>query len=157
MAHIYLTEISNRALKSEIENSKKGLIRNLIEHKGIEFIVVELEMGYEICGKNGKINIDKNFKIKEENGDVFSNIIETNKNIIIDSLKEIVCNEESGDIIIFGAVIGKNRIINFEEQYGGHGGIGGMQNYPFIISEREIDESELTISKFYSLFNRERE
>ena len=154
MAHIYLADSVNKVLKSEIDDR---IIKKIVEHDGIEFVLFKLEDGYEISGKNGNIILDENFKIKEEKGDTLSNIIEINKNIILDSLKEIALGEESGDIIIFGAVIGDNRVVNFEEQYGGHGGIGGMQNYPFIISAREIDEEELTISKLYSLFNRERD
>ena len=157
LAHIYFTEKVERILKSEIEEMTEGFIEKLINHEGIEFACFVLKEGYEICGKKGKIILDENFKIKEEKGTLFQYIIEMTKIKVIDSLKEIVCGEESGDILIFGAVLGKNRIVNFEEQYGAHGGIGGMQNYPFLITDRVIDEEELTISKFYSLFSRERD
>lgn len=157
MAHIYFNEIKERVVKSELEKNYSDIIKKITDHEGIEFSLFKTEKGYELCGKKGIIILDENFEIKEEKGYLLSNIIEIGKEEIINSLKEVAFGEESGDIILFGAVIGKNRVVNFEEQYGGHGGIGGMQNYPFIISKKYIDDNELTISKLYSLFNGERE
>ncbi|MCP4798773.1 MAG: hypothetical protein GY893_02365, partial [bacterium] len=41
--------------------------------------------------------------------------------------------DDSGDLIINGAVGKKGHIVAFEEQIGSHGGLGGSQNEPFII------------------------
>jgi hypothetical protein len=42
----------------------------------------------------------------------------------------------AGDIVIFGAYDGR-RQVNFEDQVGGHGSIGGDQLHPFLLARRE--------------------
>ncbi|MEA2656759.1 MAG: hypothetical protein QOI23_2124, partial [Chloroflexota bacterium] len=41
----------------------------------------------------------------------------------------------SGDLVVFGA-FKDGRQVNFENQAGGHGSIGGEQAHPFILAKR---------------------
>ena len=79
------------------------------------------------------------------------NIVDIEKELLLNSIKEIATGDDSGDLILFGAILSKNRCVNFEIQYGGHGGIGGMQNKPFIMMKRDLDK-DISISDLYSLF-----
>jgi hypothetical protein len=42
----------------------------------------------------------------------------------------------SGDLVVFGA-FKDGRQVNFENQAGGHGSIGGEQAHPFVLAKRE--------------------
>jgi hypothetical protein len=44
--------------------------------------------------------------------------------------------ETAGDLVLFGAFI-RDRQVNFENQLGGHGSIGGEQLHPFMLARRE--------------------
>jgi hypothetical protein len=52
--------------------------------------------------------------------------------------------ESCGDLVLFGA-FREGRQINFENQAGGHGSIGGEQLHPFVLAKREwkIDTSSV--------------
>lgn len=151
LAHIYFNEEDERMEYSRINSMYQGIFDLITMHEGVEFGVGVCGEGYIIRGRHGEIVTDKNFKIKEEKGVPFKNIIGMGKEKIMESLGEICTGKDSGDIVLFGAVIAKNRVVNFEEQYGGHGGLGGMQNFPFIISKHEYGE-DISIMDLYSSF-----
>jgi hypothetical protein len=43
--------------------------------------------------------------------------------------------ENSGDLVVFGA-FQDGKQVNFENQAGGHGSIGGEQAHPFVLAKR---------------------
>src|SRR5204863_644626 len=55
--------------------------------------------------------------------------------IVARQLHKLNSFDRSGDLIIFGAFGGK-RQVNFENQIGGHGSLGGEQQFPFILTKR---------------------
>ena len=56
--------------------------------------------------------------------------------ILREQLARLNSFENSGDVVVFGAFHG-GRQVNFEEQAGGHGSIGGEQLHPFVLARRE--------------------
>ena len=62
--------------------------------------------------------------------------------ILAAQLSRLNSFEASGDVIVFGAFVGDKQV-NFENQAGGHGSIGGAQLHPFLLAKREwgIDTS----------------
>ena len=50
----------------------------------------------------------------------------------------------SGDLVAFGSFI-EGKQVNFENQAGGHGSIGGEQLHPFVLAKKEwsIDTSRV--------------
>ncbi|BDU50004.1 alkaline phosphatase family protein [Haliovirga abyssi] len=153
LSHIYFLEEENRMLKDEIIEYFPEIIDKIFLHNGIEFGVVKTKYGFEIKGRKGKIELNNEFEIVNETGNLFKNILRNiKKETIISSLKEISCGENVGDLIIFGALLKNNLIINFENQYGGHGGIGGMQNFPFLIANKELEKDKKSISNLYEIF-----
>jgi hypothetical protein len=62
----------------------------------------------------------------------------------------------AGDLVLYGA-LRNSHVINFEEQMGGHGGVGGMQDKPFVLYPIKISFPfrEVTNAKeFYPFFSR---
>ena len=43
----------------------------------------------------------------------------------------------AGDLVVFGRFI-EGKQVNFENQAGGHGSIGGEQLHPFVLSRKEL-------------------
>jgi hypothetical protein len=56
--------------------------------------------------------------------------------ILMEQLSRLNSFENSGDLIVFGAFI-QGKQVNFENQAGGHGSIGGEQLHPFVLAKRE--------------------
>ena len=56
--------------------------------------------------------------------------------ILLAQLSRLNSFENSGDLVIFGA-FQDGKQINFENQAGGHGSIGGEQAHPFVLAKRE--------------------
>ncbi|MHB8614076.1 MAG: hypothetical protein ACYDAL_16890, partial [Candidatus Dormibacteraceae bacterium] len=44
--------------------------------------------------------------------------------------------QNAGDLIVFGSFVGGKQV-NFENQAGGHGSIGGEQLHPFLLAKSE--------------------
>jgi hypothetical protein len=64
--------------------------------------------------------------------------------ILLDQLRRLNAFQNSGDLIVFGSFV-EGKQVNFENQAGGHGSIGGEQLHPFVLAKRswEIDTSEV--------------
>jgi hypothetical protein len=130
LAHIY-REGSNRRLNmDEIRSLYPGLIEGLASCEGIEFVIVlNSENEPILIGKNGVRNLVTGEVVGDSDPLAkFSDIELWNSEL----LKLAKC-DDSGDLIINGAVGKKGHIVTFEEQIGSHGGLGGAQNEPFII------------------------
>jgi hypothetical protein len=65
--------------------------------------------------------------------------------ILLTQLSRLNSFEMSGDLVIFGA-FKEGKQVNFENQAGGHGSIGGEQAHPFVFAKREwgLDTSAVT-------------
>jgi hypothetical protein len=56
--------------------------------------------------------------------------------ILLAQLSRLNSFASAGDIVVFGAFAGEMQV-NFENQAGGHGSIGGEQLHPFVLAKRE--------------------
>jgi Type I phosphodiesterase / nucleotide pyrophosphatase len=56
--------------------------------------------------------------------------------ILLDQLRRLNTFQNSGDLVVFGAFV-DGKQVNFENQAGGHGSIGGEQLHPFVLAKRE--------------------
>src|ERR1700694_4684817 len=55
--------------------------------------------------------------------------------ILLSQLSRLNSFEASGDLVVFGA-FKDGKQVNFENQAGGHGSIGGEQAHPFVLAKR---------------------
>ena len=62
--------------------------------------------------------------------------------VLMQQLSRLNSFQNSGDLVLFGSFI-QGKQVNFENQAGGHGSIGGEQLHPFVLAKREwgIDTS----------------
>lgn len=60
--------------------------------------------------------------------------------VIVRSISSLVRQENSGDIVLFGAYDGYD-IISYDDQVGAHGSAGGDQVWPFLVTPPDVDLS----------------
>jgi len=56
--------------------------------------------------------------------------------ILLQQLTRLNSFQKAGDLVLFGAFVGGKQV-NFENQDGGHGSIGGEQLHPFVFAKRD--------------------
>src|SRR4029077_1456621 len=54
--------------------------------------------------------------------------------ILLEQLSRLNSFQNSGDLVLFGAFV-DGKQVNFENQDGGHGSIGGEQLHPFVLAK----------------------
>jgi hypothetical protein len=145
MANIYFSGNPHRMSVEGVEKKFEGLTAMLAGIKGIGFIAGVNNSGEAVIYDN----VDKKFyeysyylnnhenicpAIKHIMGN-YKDVKERNAAFL--SLERFSKFKNAGDLILFGEYDGKN-IINFENQMGAHGGIGGEQNEPFAVWNKDI-------------------
>jgi hypothetical protein len=129
---VYSTRIDERAPMEVIEKIYPGLLEGLAGHEGIGFIMVKSEVnGPVVLGENGKYYLDEN-RVEGENplAGFGSNVVS--------HLKRTNSFPDAPDILVNSFYDPeKNEGAAFEELIGFHGGMGGYQTRPFILSPAE--------------------
>ncbi|MCK5504733.1 MAG: hypothetical protein KAJ10_06200 [Thermodesulfovibrionia bacterium] len=129
LSHLYFNFKTERIPTAEIETKYPALLPSLIEHPGIGLIIGRDEKGIAQI-----IKWDKTLSEGDR-----------------DHLLALSREEKSGDIILQGAFDGR-KIVNFEEQLSGHGGIGGEQNHPFFLIPPESSLGDKPIKGVQGLY-----
>lgn len=129
---IYATSSKKRMTYEQIELLLPGFVKNLVDHPGIGYVLIDSKKGGIVFGKKGKYYL-KTDKIEGEN-----------------PLKDYGCNAAvhlrkahayttAPDIYVNSAYDPKTgEICGFEEQVGHHGGMGGWQTRPFVLHPSEL-------------------
>lgn len=129
---VYSTRIDERAPMEVIEKIYPGLLEGLAGHEGIGFIMVKSEVNGPVAlGENGKYYLDEN-RVEGENplAGFGSNVVS--------HLKRTNSFPDAPDILVNSFYDPeKNEGAAFEELIGFHGGMGGYQTRPFILSPAE--------------------
>lgn len=129
---VYSTRLDERAPMEVIEKIYPGMLEGLAGHEGIGFIMVKSEVhGPVVLGENGKYYLDEN-RVEGENplAGFGSNVVS--------HLKRTNSFPDAPDILVNSFYDPeKNEGAAFEELIGFHGGMGGYQTRPFILSPAE--------------------
>ncbi len=140
MGLIYFTDYPKRFSYEEIKNAYPNLIPGLVQHEGIGFILVRSEeYGPLVIGAEGiyYLNTDE---IEGENP-----LKKFGKNAPY-HLKRTDSFKYVPDILVNSLYDSKNgEVAAFEELIGSHGGLGGEQSKPFIMSPSNwnLDDEEI--------------
>jgi type I phosphodiesterase/nucleotide pyrophosphatase len=119
LAHLYFLDRTTRMELGEIDELARGLSA-LPE--------VELVMGRDRYLRHGEpIDADGLRKTLAAHDD---------PDILAEQLRRLNSFANCGDLVVFGAFI-EGKQVNFENQAGGHGSIGGEQLHPFLLSKKE--------------------
>jgi hypothetical protein len=151
MSHVYFNVVPRQMNLSEIALIYPHLLNRLVEHEGIGLVVGREEVETVIVRKDGTLTLPPH---PPQIGGTRGGIEVRGQNPLLSlpepelaasQLRQLTSFPHSGDIIIFGAWR-DDEVICFEDQVASHGGLGGPQDYPFIMypSELSLDLEEVT-------------
>lgn len=132
LAHIYFRHIQGRATLSNIQENFPDLLAKLIKLSEIECLLIK---DYE---KDLLITKDKTYNLNKKNDRSLLKYLSKfdEPEIVRKQLLRFNSFESAGDLVVFGK-FSKGVQINFENQWGGHGAMGGDQMHPFLLIKKE--------------------
>jgi type I phosphodiesterase/nucleotide pyrophosphatase len=125
LSHVYLTDRANRLSYSELTAQFPALPENIAALDGVALVMA----------RDGKEDVFLSGS-QELRGDAVKPVLAQfdDPGILLAQLSRLNSFENSGDLVIFGA-FKDGKQINFENQAGGHGSIGGEQAHPFVLAK----------------------
>ncbi len=140
MANIYFSGKSSKMSVEEVEKSFPCITLMLAKTRGIGFIMGQNDNGEAVIFDKNSHRFYRFLDFFENGADNCSSLrhivddydSKEEKDIALSSIERFCKFNNAGDLILFGKYDGR-RIINFENQLGAHGGIGGKQNMPFAV------------------------
>jgi hypothetical protein len=133
LANVYFTDVSHRMDYREIEERAPGLLAALVAHPGIGIVVVKAEQKTMVLHAGGQVRL-------EDADELALDFLRTydEPELVRRQLMELAGMPSAGDLLVFGAFDGR-MVVNFEDHGGAHGGLGGVQMFPFLASPRTVD------------------
>jgi hypothetical protein len=135
LAHVYFNLSPQRLSLSEIVWLYPMLTTRLLEHPAIGLIVGLEDEQIVMMGQAGTriLTGDSNYL---HGDDPLCGL--DNPDAILAELTQLAAYPHSGDLILFGAWDSDGKVITFEEQVGTHGGVGGPQEWPFVVYPADV-------------------
>lgn len=129
-AHVYFNIAPRRLRLGEIALVYPDLLAALADHPGIGAILAcETDCAVAL-GRGGQALLTPHgVEVEGENPLALAD----EPHIAAAQLRDLASFPHSGDLILFGAWHRPGVIVSFEDQVSTHGGIGGPQDYPFIL------------------------
>jgi hypothetical protein len=129
LAHVYFN-VSREALDlSDVALLYPRLLPSLLEHPGLGWMVGRQEGRVVVMNSEGTLTLGQWEHI--EGRHPLADLPEPG--YAAEQLQQLARYPHSGDLILLGAWRDDGRVVTFEDQTSTHGGLGGPQDYPFII------------------------
>jgi Type I phosphodiesterase / nucleotide pyrophosphatase len=132
LANVYFTDLGRRAELTDIEERAPGLLDALLNHPGIGLIIVRSEGRNMALHRQGRVALEDGFADDLE----FLNLYDEPQ-IVREQLIALASMPSAGDLLVFGGYDGAS-VVNFEDHCGAHGGLGGPQMFPFMVSPGHV-------------------
>lgn len=120
---------------SEIELVYPDLLRDLVEHPGLGLVL----------GRENGVAMAMTVRGPRHLQDVADPLIRDlldnlpDAALVAEQLARQLSFPDSGDLVLYGAWDSRGQTIGFEEHWATHGGIGGDQNWPFLVLPPGVD------------------
>ncbi len=158
LAHVYFNIESQRMDLSEISEAFPDLVVKLLAHEGIWLVVAREGEQTLIMGSNGILSQDGDGSWHTEGENPLLRLREPKQ--AAEQIRRVASFRCSGDLLLLGSYDPQqNQVVSFEQQWAAHGGLGGPQDYPFILYPRRLqwDLSQVQNScDLYPLLAKER-
>ncbi|MGI8826073.1 MAG: alkaline phosphatase family protein [Chloroflexota bacterium] len=135
LANVYFVDVPKRMNRGEIDHRAPGMLRSLVEHPGVGLVLIQENGKTLALHKGGEVVLDN-----AESDELAWLALYDTPELVRHQLVNLARMPSAGDMLVFGAFDGA-RVVNFEDHGGAHGGLGGVQMFPFMVSSREISES----------------
>jgi hypothetical protein len=135
-AHLYFSDRRERISYGELQSTHAGLMSNLSRLREVSLVMArDGDRNVFMCGTETLVD------------DAVKRVLAPydNPDILFEQLARLNSFRHSGDIVVFGSYR-DGKQVNFENQAGGHGSIGGEQLHPFVLTKKEweIDTSAVS-------------
>lgn len=150
LAHVYFADIPGRLDEAALESRHPGLIARLAAIDRVGLVMVKGADGGALVTRDGRYPLRS--PLDEKTRELLGRFDDAE--ILGGQLRRLNGFHRSGDLVVFGAYDGVKQV-NFEDQVGGHGSIGGDQLHPFLLVKKDwgFDTSEVTnASDLYPMF-----
>ncbi len=128
-AHIYFTDRRQRMTYSELKSDHPELIEAIAGLSQVALVMVrDGDQNLFFCGAEALRDAAARPVLARYD----------DPDVLFTHLTRLNSFQHSGDVVVFGAFI-DGKQINFENQAGGHGSIGGEQLHPFVLAKKEWD------------------
>lgn len=129
-AHVYFNVAPRKLRLGEIAVLYPDLLASLVDHPGIGMILAcEAECAIALSQGGQALLTSHGAEVEGENPLALAD----EPDIAAAQLRDLAAFPHSGDLILFGGWHRPGVVISFEDQVSTHGGIGGPQDYPFIL------------------------
>jgi len=138
LSHVYFTASDQPIELSQIVRLYPSMVDGLLRHEGIgvvaaregDHVVIMSRDGVLLTGSDGECELDGLDPLS-----CYRLPLETAREIV-----KLASFRNSGDLILFGAFDPERVAVTcFEEMWACHGGIGGAQVEPFLVTEAVVD------------------
>ena len=119
LAHVYFTEFPERLHAAEVDRRFPGLAARLAAVPGVAMVLARAGDGTR-------------YRPAEPPLESFGDPARLRR-----QLDRLLASEACGDLVVVAGWAEPGRQVNFEDQAGGHGSIGGDQDRPFLLVKRE--------------------
>jgi hypothetical protein len=151
LANVYFMHSDRRLGHAEIEEIAPGLLASLIRHPGIGIVLIREDGQTHALYRDLHVILE----IASDEEIEFLRLYDE-PSIVRDQLIRLATMPSGGDLMVFGNYDGR-MVVNFEDHGGAHGGLGGVQMFPFYIAPPavEFDFSAVTeateLNPFFTL------
>jgi hypothetical protein len=149
LANVYFTREAERLDLSDIERIAPGLLQSVVKHPGVGLVV-----GRE-GSKTVALSVDGVAYLEDAPPDKLEFLAAYDDPALVASqLRDLAAVPNSGDLLVFGSY-NDGVVTNFEDHAGAHGGLGGVQAFPFMAIPQgtSLTVAEVTdATQLYSLF-----
>ena len=151
LANVYFTDLDHRVKISELNSTYPHLLKAMVNHEGIGFVVGYNDLGEPIClGKNGSRNLCKGDIVGEDPLAPYADGKTTTIELRAEQVRRLADFPHTGDLIVNSPVYPDGTVAAYEELIGSHGGMGGEQTDAFILApgDMKIPETHNSIDVF---------
>lgn len=143
LGHLYFRDLCWRLQYDEVEERFPGLVKQVAMTPGIGLVLMRDGANDLLITKEDQIRINPSRGLPRAARELLGRFDEPE--IVAQELNKLNSFNRSGDMIIFGDYLDHHQI-NFETQVGGHGSLGGQQQFPFIMVKRDwkFDTADVT-------------
>jgi hypothetical protein len=143
IAHAYFADRPGRLDRAGLEALYPGLAERVAALEGVGIVMQKDGAEGSLLTRDGRYSLGA--PLAAATAALLAPYDEPN--VLAGQLRRLNGFERSGDLVMFGAYDGSKQV-NFEDQVGGHGSIGGDQLHPFVLARKEwgFDTARVTSS-----------
>lgn len=133
LANVYFTDLAHRASQHDIETLAPGLLDALQRHPGVGLVLLREH------GKTVALHRRRRVVLEDASEEDLGFLrLYDDPGLVRDQLISLAEMPSGGDLLVFGAFDGR-MVVNFEDHVGAHGGLGGVQMFPFMVSPSSVN------------------